>query len=379
VSAIVVDWTVVSVPVLPDYSGANVRGVVPALLAPPGVPLPAWFAGRSDLREAHQIVVLVLDGLGWLQLVERSSLAPTLTALAGGSITTVAPSTTATALTSITTGLTPGEHGIIGYRMDLSGEVLNSLRWGTAAGDARRRFPPAEMQPFAPFLGHDVPVVSRAELEGTGFSSAHLAGTRHFGWRTPSSLVVEISALVHAGEPFVYAYYDGVDKIAHERGFGDHYDNELRYVDRLVGDVLSSLPRGCALVVTADHGQVEVGDRLITLDDSVMRLVHHQSGEGRFRWLHARAGAAPDLAATLAELHGQVAWVVGRDEVIEQGWFGSVVPPPVAARMGDVALVARDDVAFHDPDDSGPFRLVCRHGSLTAEEMYVPLLVGGDW
>ena len=112
-------------------------------------------------------MLLVLDGLGWEQLQERRHLAPTLASMVGGPITTVAPSTTATALTSITTGLTPGEHGLVGYRMEVAGQVLNVLRWGTASGDARRTIEPARTQPFDPFLGERVPVVSKAELEGS--------------------------------------------------------------------------------------------------------------------------------------------------------------------------------------------------------------------
>ena len=67
----------------------------------------------------------------------------------------------------------------------------------------------------------------------------------------------------------------------------------------------------------------------------------------------------------------------GGAELLDQGWFGPVVSPPVAARYGDVALVPFEPISFHDPADSGPFPLVCRHGALTAEEMLVPLLAGG--
>lgn len=363
-----------STPLVPDYHGANVRGIVPALLAPATSPLPSWIP--DELRGAQQVVMLVLDGLGWLQLQDRVSIAPALSSLIGGPITTVAPSTTATALTTITTGLTPAEHGIVGYRVDMEGEILNTLRWATASGDARRRLPPSEVQPFPAFLGQRVPVVSRAELDGTGFSAAHLAGSRHHGWRMPSSMVVEVQTLVASGEPFVYAYYDGIDKIAHERGFGHFYDAELRAVDRLVGDLLETLPAGCALVITADHGQVQVADRMVTPDADVLTMVQRQSGEGRFRWLHARAGATADLAAVARERYGDVAWVVERERLIDEAWLGAPVPPPVASRLGDVALVAHAEVAFHDPDDSGPFSLMCRHGSLTEAEMLVPLLVG---
>ena len=359
-------------PVAPDYSGANVRGIVPALLAPGGSAVPPWFP--AEVAAARQVVVLVLDGLGWEQLAARPDVAPTLSALRGRSLTTVAPSTTATALTSIATGLTPGEHGLMGYRMDVGGEVLNVLRWNTAAGDARRSIEPARTQPFRPFLGESVPVVSRAELEGTAFTEAHLRGTRPHGWRVLSSIPVVVGQLVNAGEPFVYAYYDGIDKIAHERGFGDYYDAELAAADAMVAALIDRLPTGAALVVTADHGQVDVGERILTPHAEVERHVRYQSGEGRFRWLHARPGAATDLLEAARTHHSDTAWVRSRTEVLDAGWFGPLVSPPVAARLGDVALIARADVSFYEPADSGPYPLVCRHGSLTSAEMLVPLL-----
>ena len=361
-------------PIVPQYSGANVRGIVPALLAPRGATKPAWIPAAA--ARAQQVVLLVVDGLGWEQLTERAAIAPTLSSLAGGPITSVAPSTTGTALTSITTGLTPGEHGVVGYRMEIAGEVLNVLRWHTAAGDARRRIEPTTTQPFEPFLGERVPVVSKAELESSAFTAAHLRGSVPVGYRTTSGLAVTIGEQLRRGERFVYAYYDGIDKVAHERGFGPYYDAELRAVDRLVADVLDELPPGAALLVTADHGQVHVGERIVHPHQEVLRLVRAQSGEGRFRWLHAKPGAAADLLAAATEHHSDTAWVHSRADLIERGWFGSVVSPPVAARYGDVALVPYAPISFHDPDDSGPFPLVCRHGSLTSAEMLVPLLAG---
>ena len=362
-------------PTLPDYAGANVGAIVPALLgAGPGRRmLPAWFP--ASVGEARQVVLLVVDGLGWEQLQRWATVAPTLAGLAGGPITTVAPSTTATALTSITTGLTPGEHGILGYRVDMGGEVVNMLRWSSVKGDARYRFAPRDVQSQRPFLGMSVPVVSRADLQNSAFTEAHLFGVRHRGWRVPSNLAVEVRLLLDAGEPFIYAYYDGLDKVAHEFGFGPFYEAELRTIDRMVGDVLASLPTDAVLCVTADHGQVHVGDRVLAPSSEVLALTKSQSGEGRFRWMHARHGAAADLASA-CEVHADVAWVATREQVIDEGWFGPYLSSVVTKRLGDVALVARDDVSFDDPADSGPFTLVCRHGSLTTAEMYVPFLAG---
>jgi hypothetical protein len=361
-------------PMIPDYTGANVRGIIPALLGPGRWldSLPSWFP--EPVARAKQVVLLILDGLGWEQLQDRRALMPALSSMVGGPITTVAPTTTATALSSIATGLTPAEHGLLGYRMMMGGEVINVLRWNTVSGDRRRAHPPRDVQPYAAFLGHEIPVVSPADLHETAFTEAHLRGSRPVGWRAVSAIPVEVRRELQAGERFVYAYYGGIDKTAHERGFGEFYDSELRFADRLVADLIDVLPAGAVLLVTADHGQVHVGDRIIEPAPELLSMVVAQSGEGRFRWWHASRGATKDLLDATTELYGEEAWVVSRQQTVDEEWFGPTIAPPFAARLGDIALVAHQPVSFHDPADSGPFALVCRHGSLTAAEVLVPFV-----
>jgi predicted AlkP superfamily pyrophosphatase or phosphodiesterase len=328
------------------------------------------------------LVLLVLDGIGWEQLSSAHAVAPTLTGGTGGPITSVVPTTTATALTSITTGCMPCEHGVVGYRMrvpsdardGVDGEVLNVLRWRTGRGDMRRLMPATRFQTVPPFAGVRAPAVTRSEFASTGFTALHLAGARLVGWALPSSLVVQVRDLLSSGEPFVYAYYDGLDKVAHAHGLGEFYEAELRSVDRWVSDLVESLPSGCALVVTSDHGQVEVGDAVHVPSAELLDHVQMLSGEGRFRWLHARPGAEDDLLSAAIEAYGDEAWVRTREEIVEAGWFGGPLAAPVADRLGDVALVARQAVAFLDPADTGETRLAARHGSLTSAEMYVPLI-----
>ncbi len=361
-------------PIIPDYGGANVRGIIPAILGPASWSngLPDWMP--APMADAERAVLLVLDGLGWDQLQDHIELMPTLASMVGGPIHTVAPTTTATALTSITTGLTPGEHGLVGYRIVLGGEVVNMLRWSADGQAVRRSHPPGDVQPYPPFLGRTVPVCSPAELQTTAFTEAHLRGSRPVGWRSPSSIAVEARAQLDAGERFVYCYYGGIDKIAHERGFGPYYDSELRHADILVADVLSALPSRTVLLVTADHGQVQVADRIVHPSAELLADVTLQSGEGRFRWLHTRPESVEALAKAAEEEAGHLAWVVTKEQMLDEQWFGPVVAPPIRSRLGDVALVAREPVSFHEPADSGPFELVCRHGSLTSAEINVPLL-----
>ncbi len=368
-------------PLLPDYRGACIANVVPTLITgndPPEAG-PEWLPPAA--RRADQVVLLVLDGLGWEQLRARTALAPTLSGADGmpRPITSVAPTTTACALTSITTGRPPSDHGLLGYRLALDGQILNVLRWTLGSGlarDVRRQVPARRLQPFPSFAGagRTVPVVSKSEFGGTGFTAAHLGNSPLHGYGVSSSLPVEVGRLLRQGEPLVYAYYDGLDRVAHGNGLGELYDAELVAVDRLVSDLVEQLPPGAALVVTADHGQVDVGSNVELLGREVMASVQFLSGEGRFRWVHARPGAAADLEESLTEQYGESTWVMARDRIIDEGIFGGPLRDELIDRLGDVALLPHQPIAFVDPADTGESRLQSRHGSLTAEELLVPLV-----
>ena len=354
--------------VKPQYAGPNVTGVVPALLgARPVEWMPAPVAG------AQSTVLLVLDGLGWEAFRSFPAQLPELRAFSGGPVSTVVPSTTPAALTSITTGLPPSRHGITGFRIRHERGVLNAIRWSLA--DGGRPPEPDHVQKERAFLGRTVPVVTKAMFRTTGFTGAHMRGADFHGWQTTAVLVEEVRALVADGAPFVYAYYSGVDEVAHAHGLeSPHYPAELRATDRLVGDVLDALPDDAALVVTADHGQVHVGPggwrTLAPLHD----LVETYAGDGRFRHLHAKPGRATELHAAAEELHGKEAWVFRREQLLDEGWLGPDPVPAVYRRVGDVVLAARERVGFVDPTLPHEANLVGAHGSITAAEVEVPLV-----
>jgi hypothetical protein len=359
-----------ALPLAPDYHNACVTHLVPALLE--GTEQPDWIP--AEVLAADRVVLVVLDGLGWNQLEARTGVAPTLAAMDGGSITTVAPSTTAAALTSISTGRPPGEHGLLGYRIAVSGGVLNTLRWNTADGDARTRHDPAAIQPVDCFGSQRPPVVTWSAFADSGFTRAHLAGARLAGFNDRKGFVDNVVSLASAGEPFIYAYWDGIDHTAHEFGLADRYDSELAECDKMIADLAGRLPTGTAVMVTADHGQVHVGESMIDLPAEVTTLLAGQSGEARFRWLHARPGAAAELLVAAREAFGEVAWVRTANEVLDTGWLGPVVTEAARGRLGDVAVLASEGVGFVDPAEVMPFQLIGRHGSLTPEEMLVPAL-----
>ena len=369
-------------PVLPDYRGPCLSNVVPALLGPAAAS--DWLP--APIQQAKAVVLFLVDGMGWEQLQDRAELTPVLSAMEGGPITTVAPTTTTTALTSLVTGSAPGEHGLIGYQIHVQGQVLNALRWtaGPKGSDARKSIVPEQMQTRPAFFGRRVPAVGRSEFQGTGFTRAHLDGVDHKGYKLTSSIAVEVQTLVEGGAPLVYVYYDGPDRIAHEYGFGPHLDAEFADVDRLVAQILAVLPPEAALLVVSDHGQVMVGDNKVELARDVVALTTVTSGEARFRWLHARPGRAGDLLDVASEHYGHHGLVVGRQQVLDEEWFGPRVGPEARSRMGDVALVPLDPVAFIEPkpalqgtprrEPKPGFQLLARHGSLTSSEVLVPCL-----
>src|SRR4029453_2514454 len=130
-----------------------------------------------------------------------------------------------------------------------------------------------------------------------------------------------------------YAYYDGLDKVAHEYGLGEYYDAELAWIDHTVECILGTLRPGGMLILTADHGQVEVGANVVPLAPEVLEHCALQSGEGRFRGLPARAGRGRALVEACRERHGADAWVATRDEVIADQWLGPVVTEAARSRL----------------------------------------------
>jgi hypothetical protein len=383
---------------VPDYSGACLSNLLPAVvyrLAQSGhrgsIPAPDRFrrevirAGSTDPSDSSwlfseldgldQMVVFVVDGLGFSQLEAHLSDLEMLGSLKRITIDSVAPTTTASALTSITTGLPPSLHGLVGYRMRVGPRsVMNTLRWSTGGKKVSMDVNPYRIAPVEPFFGLHPAVVTKSGLEKSEFSLAHLRSSRNSSWRTQSGIGSWIKELLANGEKFIYAYYEGIDSTAHEFGLGDRYLEELIYLDFMIKRITEALPRGAGLLVTADHGQVEVLDDPLVIPDNVQSQVSFQSGEGRFRWLHLRSGSLEEAAKELEETFAGVCRVLTRQQVIEQEILGPKMSQEVSRRLGDVALIATSPVSFFDPDDTGPFKLVCRHGGLSTQEVKVPLL-----
>lgn len=371
---------VAALPAPPPYGHATLAEVLPSAAAVLGV---RGFSDSLGLREgigdAQHLVVLLVDGLGARQLTAHAPLAPTLSGARSTALSACFPSTTPVGLGSLGTGRPPGMHGMVGasFLLPETGSVLHPLGW---ADDPH----PLAIQPDATVLervaaaGIDVASVGPRAFSHSGLTRAVLRGGDYHG---ADSVGERIAALARptGASSLTYAYWGDLDKTGHIHGVdSDAWREELRHVDALVAGMRRAMPPEAVLIVTADHGMVDCDesdrvdlDALRPLREGVRRV----AGEPRMRHVYARPGAASEVAATWAETLGDRAWVLGREAVIDMGLVGDI-EPDYANRLGDVLAVARDRHALcSDQVDGIVSSLRGQHGSVTPDEMEIPLLV----
>jgi hypothetical protein len=352
----------------------SLTGVVPQMSAA--------LDGRSDwFAPATSAIVFVIDGLGAANLSARSGHARFLTQSGGKKdvARTVFPSTTAAALTSLLTGTLPGQHGIVGYRARIPGtdDVVNQLRgWDTDGLPLSWQ----RADPLATASGRPFFAVSKAEYMGTGFTAATQAGAEFHPADDLSERVATAAELAarHPGS-LTYLYAPELDGIGHRHGWeSDEWIEGLEAMDAAARVLASALAPSTGVVVTADHGMVDVPRHrhiLLREDDALVEGVRLIGGEPRMLHLYAEQGTADGVLAAWRESEASRSWVVSRDELIASGLLGPV-SPEVVERIGDVIVAARSGIVYYDDrlSDKGPQKMIGQHGSLTPEERIVPLL-----
>ncbi len=365
--------------VRPAYGGGSLADVLPGVCAALGVPGSADPLGLTEvLAGVDRVAVLLVDGLGAYQLPSVLTHAPALGQLARRTITAGFPSTTPVSLATLATGVPPGAHGILGFTTRLaSGETLNHIRWGDEPDPAVWQPAPTRFE-TARAAGVRSTLVTRRDFRGTGLTEACYRGADFAGADSGAELASAMLAAL-ASPGIVYGYHPDLDQRGHSDGVGSAaWIAAASGVGSLVSRLLSGLPAGAALLVTADHGQLNVplSDRFDIGDISdCSASVVGVAGEPRVRYLHVVPGAVGDVVAACRERLGASAMVLTRDEAIDSGLFG-----PVAAahrdRIGDVVIICLGEtvVLARDWEPAAVGQLVAYHGSLTAIEMTVPLL-----
>ncbi|WP_347757254.1 alkaline phosphatase family protein [Agrococcus sp. ProA11] len=315
-------------------------------------------------------VVLLVDGLGAAQLGQRAGHARTLANASGGSLDAGFPSTTAAALASLTTGVLAGAHGVVGYDALVPGVgVRNQLRdWGGAMDPATWQRVPTifEQEPSI--------VIGEPKHATSGFTQAVLRGAEFRGGRTMADRFA-IAEQAARERSLVYLYVPELDRLGHDHGWqSTAWVDALEQLDGQLAALIGGLPRDVGLVATADHGMVDVAaSGHLIVPPELLEPVAHVAGEPRCLQLHADDGTTADaLAAAWRAWLGDAAWVATRQEVIASGWFGDV-HPDVAPRLGDVFVAARGRRAIYADEADTARGMIGQHGSLTPDELRVPL------
>jgi hypothetical protein len=369
----------------PHPPAGTLAGVLPGALAALGTGSPDPLGLAAAIGPVRQVVVLLVDGLGHRLLPAAARAVPLFADIVAGATGTLRelasafPSTTPTSLVTLGTGTLPGAHGILGFTLNVPGSerVLTHIAW-------RDDPDPSVWQPQARLLDASAAVttsvVASADYAGSGLSTAAYGTPRYLGTGRRLGLARAVVREVSAGTQLVYGYHPALDTALHLHGLdSDEWRAAAVDVARIITQIVERLPPDAVLLVTADHGGLDVPpDRRFDLDtDPRLRAgVRVVAGEPRARYLHTEPGATDDLLAAWRAVLGDSTLVMSREEAVATGWFGPVRPEHLP-RIGDVVTVSRDDTVVlataHEP--AMVAKLVGFHGAATPAETAIPLIV----
>ncbi|CAL8897568.1 Alkaline phosphatase family protein [Kocuria varians] len=374
----------VELPAAPRYGSRSVGEVMTSAAAALGVP---GFENALSLPAAQRFVVVLVDGLGSRLLSQVRGYAPTLrSAQSLGELDAAFPSTTSVSLSCLGTGRTPGRHGMLGYDVldPDTDRVVNMLGNWPASLD------PLAWQPGATVLERtaqhvDTVTVSSPRFESSALTRAVLRGGRFVGAQGVHARTARaLEQLKEGRRGLVYFYWDDLDKTGHKQGWrSDAWLHALEELDSALKRLVTRLPANTRVVLTADHGMVDValeGRIDVSAVPELMRGVRNTAGEPRAVQLHLEPGVSPeDVVGRWREHFGDAVWLATRDELVGSGHFGPDPEPAMLARAGDVWVLAREDIALYDVARQGtrPLAMVGQHGSLTEQERAVPALLWG--
>ncbi|MCU7798285.1 MAG: alkaline phosphatase family protein [Candidatus Thiodiazotropha sp. (ex Myrtea spinifera)] len=380
---------------LPDYQGGSIVNLMASLQVGLGGADHAYahltLLPTDEIIHQRQVLLWVIDGLGYNYLRSHPE-AVHLNAALRGSMTSVFPPTTASAITTFLTGEAPQQHGLTGwftYFKEL-GSVLSVLPGGSRYGgpgysacgiDAGKLLGHTA---FADRIEVDACTLSPANIAGSDFSQTHLGRAKGHSYRNLQEMLTKtVQILQSPGRRYTYLYWSELDTIGHRTGiWSEAAQQHLMLLDQAFAALLEQIQGTDTLVIVcADHGQVDTSPAE-TLDlekhpDLAEMLILPLCGEPRAAYCYLRAGCETAFDVYIESELKDLARSYPSQQLIEENWFGLGEPHPrLSQRIGDRLLLMQSNTIITDwLAQEKRFQMIGVHGGLSDDELRVPLIV----
>ena len=341
----------------------------------------------EEIANARNVVLWVLDGLGYAYLKQYSSC---LQGYLRGAIDSVFPSSTAPAITSLMTGYAPQQHAVTGWfmRLDEVDAITMILPFKARGGVFQHSVAAASLLGKGSVFSRlvcDSHIVINQELRDSIYSCATSGNAQRHGYSDLDACLATIQNLVQdsSARQFIYAYWPKFDALSHGYGVASpevkaHFFELEQAIIELIDKLRGS---DTLLVVTADHGFMDCPAEQVLLLNNHPELQaclrYSLCGEPRAAYAYVWPQRLRLFTDYLdAELSNELAWFPAA-ELIEMGWFGLGEPESrLAKRIGDIVLLPNDDrIVIDRLENEAPWSLIGVHGGLSGVERQVPLVV----
>lgn len=373
----------------PDYSNSIVN-LMSSIGAASGVSSPySSLDSLSHLKESKNIVLLIVDGLGYNYLRQYGR-DTTLHKNLKSSLTSVFPPSTGSAITSFLSGLPPQQHAVIGWYVHLKeyGLVSRILPYTNAVDgnvidvpisrviDVKGIFNDIKREYSMIYDHHIVDSVYTRNLSGRA---------RRIGYSDIDTFFSSIRGVLSKTkkQSYIYSYWPTLDSISHILGCESPEANEhLHEFDGKLQTFIESIAGSdTTLILTADHGfnDVSLEDVIYTRDHPKLMdcLSLPVCGDTRTGFCYVRPLKVTDFERYIEnDLHG-ICNLQKSEDMIRDGWFGFNDPHPMLQhRVGDYTLTFNEGYALLNCFTGlEPPEMRGHHGGVSSDEMNVPLIV----
>jgi len=341
-----------------------------------------------EIDEADKVIVIIIDSLGYnkfLKLNKKINFEKFL------KLSSVFPTTTVSAITSFMTGLTPQEHGLLGYiqflqeigtilnMIDFSYPGMSNVSYDTLIKRKIKRLPNVFQN--IKKEGNYAGILTGSNIANSGLSFLIQKDANVLTYYTLGDMFALIEKnLQREFKGVLFVYYGMLDGLGHKKGPDSHsYEKEAEYLLKELKELIGRYKnKNTKVFITADHGMVQIPrENNVYIGDEVRKFLRlPPTGEMRMMYLYLKSNKKKQLKEFFSEKFEGRFDLIDSREALSEGYFGiGKLHPETINRIGDLVLVSKQDYAFTYLYTGGEDKLQGMHGSLTDDELYVPLII----